>query len=76
MGSGFGQLDVPGLATAGPSIDHAVWFHHPVSLDDWVLHEMWPWKAGGQRGVYLGSIRDRSGTLACTLSQESMLRPL
>ena len=76
MGSGFGQLDVAGLSTAGPSIDHAVWFHHPVSLDGWLLHEMWPWKAGGQRGVYLGSIRDGHGILAATLSQESMLRPL
>lgn len=74
MSSGFGQLDVPGLATAGPSIDHAMWFHHPVDTNGWLLMELWPWKAAGQRGVYLGSVRDRNGVLAATLSQEAMLR--
>ena len=30
LGTGFGQVDLPGLPTGGPSIDHAVWFHAPL----------------------------------------------
>ncbi len=74
LGSGFGQIDVPGLAKGGPSIDHAMWFHEPLRLDDWVLIDLLPWKANGGRGVYLGSIRDRAGTLGATLAQEILLR--
>src|SRR6266545_2853690 len=36
LGSGFGQGAEPGLGKAGPSIDHAMWFHAPVRADDWL----------------------------------------
>jgi acyl-CoA thioesterase II len=75
LGSGFGQVRVPGLATGGPSIDHAVWFDAPVRADDWLLLNTWPVKASGARGVYGGAIRDQAGTLAATLMQEMSLRP-
>jgi acyl-CoA thioesterase II len=74
LGSGFGQVELPGVARGGPSIDHAVWFHTPVRADEWVLLELWPAKAGGARGVYLGSIRDRAGVLGAQLVQEMLLR--
>jgi acyl-CoA thioesterase-2 len=75
LGSGFGEVRVPGLATGGPSIDHAVWFDAPVRADDWVLLNTWPVKASGARGVYGGAIRDQRGALAATLMQEMSLRP-
>ncbi|HZP30539.1 MAG TPA: acyl-CoA thioesterase domain-containing protein [Acidimicrobiia bacterium] len=74
LGSGFGQLDDPELPAGGPSIDHALWFHDPVRVDDWVLIEMWPDKAGGGRGVYQGTVRDRDGRLGAMLAQEMRLR--
>lgn len=74
LGTGFGQIRVPGLAVGGPSIDHAVWFHAPVRADEWLQLRMWPMKARGARGVYMGAIRDRSGELAATLAQEMLLR--
>ena len=74
LGSGFGQLDVPGLAKGGPSIDHALWFHEPVDVNQWLLLELWPSKAGGARGVYAGSLRDQRGVLGATLVQEMLLR--
>jgi acyl-CoA thioesterase-2 len=74
LGSGFGQVEHPGIARGGPSIDHAVWFHAPMRADDWLLLELWPDKAAGARGVYSGSIRDRSGTLGAQLVQEMLLR--
>jgi acyl-CoA thioesterase-2 len=70
LGSGFGDGQAAGLPRGGPSIDHAVWFHHPVRLDDWILLETWPLKAGGSRGLYTGVMRDRAGRLAATLIQE------
>ncbi|GIU86527.1 MAG: acyl-CoA thioesterase II [Acidimicrobiia bacterium] len=74
LGSGFGQVEVPGLAAGGPSIDHAVWFHEPVRADEWMLLELWPMKAGGARGVYAGSLRGTDGRLGAVLVQEMLLR--
>lgn len=75
FGSGFGQVDVPGLAPGGPSIDHSVWFHEPIRADDWMLLELQPSKAHSERGVYRGSISTRDGTLGLVLAQEMLLRP-
>jgi acyl-CoA thioesterase-2 len=75
FGSGFGQLDVPGLAPGGPSIDHSVWFHEPIRADDWMLLELAPLKAHSERGVYRGSISTRDGTLGLVIAQEILLRP-
>jgi acyl-CoA thioesterase-2 len=74
LGSGFGQVEVSGLAKGGPSIDHALWFHAPVDVNHWLLLELWPSKAGGARGVYAGSLRDQHGLLGATLVQEMLLR--
>ena len=74
MGSGFGQVEHPGLAPGGPSLDHSLWFQRPVKLDDWVELHMHPLKAGGGRGLYRGTIRDRDGNLAAMLNQEILLR--
>jgi acyl-CoA thioesterase-2 len=74
LGSGFGQVRQPGLPIGGPSIDHAVWFHTPIRVDEWVQLRVWPVKAGGSRGVYQGAIRDGAGRLGATLAQEMLLR--
>jgi acyl-CoA thioesterase-2 len=74
LGSGFGQVQQPDLPLGGPSIDHTVWFQEPIRVDDWVQMKMWPAKAGGSRGVYLGAIRDQQGRLGATLAQEMLLR--
>ena len=44
-GSGFAEIDIPNLAQGGPSLDHCIWFHHPIRLDDWVLLDLWPLRA-------------------------------
>jgi acyl-CoA thioesterase-2 len=76
LGTGFGQVHVPGLAPGGPSIDHAVWLHAPVRADRWLQLRMWPVKARGGRGVYMGAIRNEHGELAATLAQEMLLRQM
>ena len=74
LGSGFGQVDVPGLPAGGPSIDHSLWFHDPIRADEWMLLELWPMKASGSRGVYSGSLRNEDGRLGALLTQEMLLR--
>jgi acyl-CoA thioesterase-2 len=74
LGSGFGQVDVPGLPAGGPSIDHSLWFHEPIRADEWMLLELWPLKATGSRGVYSGSLRSNDGRLGVLLTQEMLLR--
>jgi acyl-CoA thioesterase II len=75
IGSGFGDGTAVGVPRGGPSIDHALWFNDPLRLDDWVLLEMWPVKAGGARGLYMGDLRDQSGRLGAVLTQEILFRP-
>jgi acyl-CoA thioesterase-2 len=58
----------------GPSLDHAVWFHHPVRLDDWVLVDLCPGVARGGRAFYTGTVHDRAGRLVASIAQEHVLR--
>ncbi len=75
-GGGFVLLDVPDLPLGGPSIDHVLWFHEPVSANDWVLVDLHPERASDRRGSYRGTLRSRDGTLAAVVAQECLLRPL
>jgi acyl-CoA thioesterase-2 len=74
FGSGFAEVDLEGLAPAGPSLDHCIWFHRPIRMDDWVLVDLWPLRASGARGTYMGAVHDRAGVLGCMLAQEALLR--
>lgn len=74
FGSGFGEVEVENLAKGGPSLDHVMWFHLPVRADDWVLLDMWPLRASGGRGTYMGTVHSASGTLGTTFAQEALLR--
>ncbi|MFI5042964.1 MAG: acyl-CoA thioesterase, partial [Acidimicrobiales bacterium] len=75
ISNGFAGLQVPDLPPGGPSLDHSIFFHRPVLLDDWVFMGLEPLSAAGARGVYRGSIHDRSGRLGATVFQETLLRP-
>jgi acyl-CoA thioesterase-2 len=62
----------PGLTAA--SLDHALWWHAPAALDDWVLYvQESPW-AGGQRGLITGRIHSRGGRLLASMAQEGLVR--
>jgi acyl-CoA thioesterase-2 len=73
-GSGFGLVQVPGLPPGGPSIDHVLWFHQPIRVDDWVRVDIRPARASGARGTYLGTLRDRDGSLGAVVGQEMLMR--
>jgi acyl-CoA thioesterase-2 len=73
-GSGFAGTEIAGLAQGGPSLDHCIWFHQPIRLDDWVLLDLWPLRASNARGTYMGTVHDRAGNLGGVLAQEALLR--
>ncbi|WP_245654391.1 acyl-CoA thioesterase [Streptomyces violens] len=56
------------------SLDHAVWFHRPVRLDDWVLLDLVPHTTGGGRGWYTGTVSSADGVLRASLTQEQLYR--
>lgn len=55
------------------SMDHAVWFHHEVALDDWLLYAKQTVAAGPLRGLVRGDIFRRDGTLVATVMQEGLI---
>ena len=56
------------------SLDHAMWFHRPVRVDDWLLYSCDSPSSSGGRGLARGSIYDRSGRLVASAVQEGMIR--
>lgn len=62
----------PGLSSA--SLDHAMWFHRPAKVDEWMLYVQESPSAQGGRGLALGRIYSRDGILLATVAQEGMVR--
>ncbi len=62
----------PGLVTA--SLDHAMWFHRPAVMDDWLLYAQEAVSANGGRGLGLGRFFTRDGRHLATVAQEGMIR--
>ncbi|MER6177088.1 acyl-CoA thioesterase II [Streptosporangium sp. NPDC001681] len=59
---------------SGASLDHAMWFHRPIRVDEWVLYaQESPW-SGAARGLAKGEMFTRSGELAVSVVQEAMIR--
>jgi acyl-CoA thioesterase-2 len=56
------------------SLDHAMWFHHPFRLDDWLLYAQDSPSASGARGFNRGAIYKRDGTLVASVVQEGLMR--
>ena len=58
------------------SLDHAMWFHRPFRADEWLLYHQTSPTASRARGLAQGSIFCRDGTLAITVIQEGLIRPI
>lgn len=58
----------------GASLDHAMWFHRPFRMDDWLLYDMESPTAVGARGLNIGKVWSRDGRLVCTVVQEGLQR--
>jgi acyl-CoA thioesterase-2 len=64
----------PNLVVA--SIDHAMWFHRSVRVDDWLLYTTDSPSASGARGFTRGSIFTRDGVLVASTTQEGLIRQI
>ncbi len=60
----------------GASLDHAVWIHRPLRLDDWLLYVAESPVAHAARGLIFGGLYDRGGTRIASVAQEGLIRPL
>ncbi|HEU4626179.1 MAG TPA: acyl-CoA thioesterase II [Steroidobacteraceae bacterium] len=56
------------------SIDHAMWFHRPLRVDDWLLYALDSPSSSGARGFGRGSIFSRDGRLVASTAQEGLIR--
>jgi acyl-CoA thioesterase-2 len=58
----------------GASLDHAMWFHRPFRVDDWLLVSCSSSTLAGARSLSRAEIFDERGHLVATAVQEALLR--
>jgi acyl-CoA thioesterase-2 len=56
------------------SLDHVMWFHRRLRVDDWLLHVMDSPAAQGARGLVRGRVFTRHGQLVASTAQEGLMR--
>ncbi len=61
-----------GVQTA--SLDHSLWFHHPVDFNEWHLFVQDSPVSSGGRGLSRGSLYRRDGLLVASAAQEGLMR--
>ena len=57
------------------SLDHAMWFHRPMKVEEWLLFDTESPSAQAGRGLSRGLIYAADGTLVASVAQEALLRP-
>lgn len=58
------------------TIDHAMWFHHPFNLDEWLLYSAESPFSGGARGLVRGQFFNQKGLLVASTMQEGLMRKI
>lgn len=56
------------------SLDHAMWFHRPDPLEDWMLYTQDTPSSSDSRGFTRGMIFSRGGKLIASVAQEGLIR--
>jgi acyl-CoA thioesterase-2 len=56
------------------SLDHALWFHRPFRVDEWLLYAMDSPSAAGARAFTRGTVYTREGVLVASTAQEGLTR--
>ncbi|MDE2265113.1 MAG: acyl-CoA thioesterase II [Alphaproteobacteria bacterium] len=57
------------------SLDHAMWFHRPFRVDEWLLYVQDSPSASGARSFNRGLMYTRDGKLVASVAQEGLMRP-
>ena len=68
------RFDVDNVQMA--SLDHAMWFHRPARVDQWLLYALDSPSASGARGLARGQVFTQQGELIASTQQEGMIRIL
>jgi len=63
-----------GATLVRASIDHAMWFHRPFRIDEWLLYATDSPSASGARGFARGCLFDEQGRLVASTAQEGLMR--
>ena len=58
----------------GASLDHSIWFHRPVRIDEWHSHVVHSASIAGGRGINHGLIHHHDGTHVATTMQQGIYR--
>lgn len=58
------------------SLDHAMWFHDDVQINDWMLYEVESPRASGGRAFCTGRLFSSAGKLIASVTQEGLVRKL
>ena len=56
------------------TINHSVWFHRPITFDEWVLYSTSSPVAADSRGLSTGHFFDAGGRLLATVVQEGIIK--
>lgn len=73
LSSGLMPLETDGALT-GSSLDHALWFHRQVRMDEWVLTDLVPHAVANGRGWYTGAVYGTDGVRVASITQEALFR--
>ena len=58
------------------SLDHSLWFHRPLNVNEWILYKQTSSNAFGARALCHGQFFTRHGTLIASAAQEGLTRPV
>ena len=59
---------------ASATIDHSMWFHREINLNEWLLYSIESPVASSGRGLARGQIFDQNGYLVASTAQEGIIR--
>jgi acyl-CoA thioesterase-2 len=70
----LGAGGIPGQGYLGASLDHAVWLHHPIRFDDWLVYSQVSPVANAARALIFGGLYRADGVQLASVAQEALLR--
>jgi acyl-CoA thioesterase-2 len=65
----------PSISLLGASLDHAMWFHRPFRIDEWLLVSSSMSSYSDSRSLCDCQVFDADGSLVATAIQEALIRP-
>jgi acyl-CoA thioesterase II len=69
-----GTTSFPHSSIVMASIDHAMWFHRPLRVDEWLLYAVESPSASGARGFARAGLFALDGRLVASTAQEGLVR--